>query len=307
MKSDPNKYGLKRYIEADTRRIIRQEAGFGCVICGEGITEYEHIDPEFNNAKEHDPNKMTLLCSSCHSKKTRGIYSKELIFEAKEKPKCKENGFAFDHLDFGRTEPIIQIGEVKFKNPTSLITIEGQSLISISSIDEKLLLNATFEDDDNELIRIEENTWIGNAENWDVEIEGKSITIRRRKGDVALKITNHPNDKFEIEKINITFRGYNIIGDKKELKIKKPNDEVLTLLTSEYGDGIIETKTAVLIQDGELKLSPQLTINTDINIKTKSEVINVCNQTVVGGSLTIKTPGGGEVFIGVPKEFRKKK
>ncbi len=50
-KENINKHGLKRYIEADIRRKIRHDAGYGCVICGNIFVDYEHIEPEFKDAK----------------------------------------------------------------------------------------------------------------------------------------------------------------------------------------------------------------------------------------------------------------
>ena len=57
-----NKFELSRTIPEPIKRQIRQDSGFGCVICGLGIIQYEHVDPEFHLAKIHDPSKMTLLC-----------------------------------------------------------------------------------------------------------------------------------------------------------------------------------------------------------------------------------------------------
>jgi len=55
-------------------------------------------------------------------------------------------------LDFGRTELVIQIGKIKYKNLENLITIINDSLISVSANENRLLLNATFEDNAKELI-----------------------------------------------------------------------------------------------------------------------------------------------------------
>ena len=60
---DTNKHGLSRYIPEAIKREVRQRCGFGCVICGFGFYDYEHFDPDFADAKFHDPNGMTLLCS----------------------------------------------------------------------------------------------------------------------------------------------------------------------------------------------------------------------------------------------------
>ena len=50
-----NQYDLSREIPADVKRAVRQACGYGCVICGSAIIEYEHVDPTFNEAREHDP------------------------------------------------------------------------------------------------------------------------------------------------------------------------------------------------------------------------------------------------------------
>lgn len=74
MQTETNRHGLSRYIPPNIKRTIRKQCGFGCVVCGVAFSMYEHIDPEFCDAKEHDPNKMELLCGSCH-----GICDKLLI------------------------------------------------------------------------------------------------------------------------------------------------------------------------------------------------------------------------------------
>lgn len=68
--AEENRFGLGRYIPPEIRRLLRKEAGYGCVICGNIIIEYEHIEPEFKDALEHDPNKMTILCPGCHANVT---------------------------------------------------------------------------------------------------------------------------------------------------------------------------------------------------------------------------------------------
>ena len=77
--SEVNKYGLSRYIPSDVRREVRQRSKFGCVICRRGFYQYEHIDPPFDDATEHNPSHICCLCGSCHDSVTRGHISKEAI------------------------------------------------------------------------------------------------------------------------------------------------------------------------------------------------------------------------------------
>src|SRR5680860_323928 len=100
MVRESNKYGLSRNIPADVKRQIRKECGFGCVICGGAFITYEHIDPTFAEAREHDPEKMTLLCGGCHFRVTKGIWSKEKVRSAKKAPITFKNGGAKDAFDF---------------------------------------------------------------------------------------------------------------------------------------------------------------------------------------------------------------
>ena len=89
-----NNHHLSRKPPLDIKRIIRQNSGFGCVICGAGIYDYEHVDPEFKDAREHDPDRMTLLCLQCHGKVTRKIWSKEKVKAAMKDPRCKQIGYS---------------------------------------------------------------------------------------------------------------------------------------------------------------------------------------------------------------------
>ena len=92
MKNKKNKNGLSRNIDSETKRIIRQKCGFGCVICGCAIYQFEHVDPVFSEAKEHNPDNIVLLCATCHDSVTRGIWSKEKVKIAAKNPKCYQKG-----------------------------------------------------------------------------------------------------------------------------------------------------------------------------------------------------------------------
>jgi hypothetical protein len=111
-----NRFGLSRNLPSDVSFVIRKNSGFGCVVCGTGLIEYEHVDPPFKLAKAHDPAGMTLLCPNCHGRKTRRFLSIETIKECMQNPKCLEQGFAKDVLDVGKGFPTLQFAGVEFKN-----------------------------------------------------------------------------------------------------------------------------------------------------------------------------------------------
>ena len=111
-----NKFGLSRVIPAEIKREIRQQCGFGCVICGLGIIQYEHVDPEFKDAKKHDPANMTLLCPQCHSKVTTKMWSKSRVKLAMRMPKCLQQGYSNEFFDFPERNPSLIFGGVKLSN-----------------------------------------------------------------------------------------------------------------------------------------------------------------------------------------------
>ena len=96
-----NKYGLSRAIPAQIKREVRQRCGFGCVVCGAGIIQYEHVEPEFHEAESHDADKIALLCPQCHAKVTTRIWSKDKIKQAMRNPICKKKGFTKEAFDLG--------------------------------------------------------------------------------------------------------------------------------------------------------------------------------------------------------------
>jgi hypothetical protein len=121
-RSDKNKHGLTRDIPNDVTRQVRQRDGFGCVICGSAFYTYAHFDPEFVDAKKHDPDGICLLCGTCHRRKTSGLLSTESVKQAVLHPKCKETGFSCGALDVGNQHPEIILGS--FTAYTAKVLIE---------------------------------------------------------------------------------------------------------------------------------------------------------------------------------------
>src|SRR5689334_10952129 len=93
-------------ISASMKRAVRQRCGFGCVICGIPVYDYDHIE-DHSKVKEHSESNLTLLCPIHHRTKTTGKVSLEYIIEANRKPhnlnksmsgKAEELLFSGDHI-----------------------------------------------------------------------------------------------------------------------------------------------------------------------------------------------------------------
>jgi hypothetical protein len=126
-----NKHGLSRDIPAQVKLHVRQNSGFGCVICGLGIYDYEHIEPEFKDATEHDPNGIILLCPTHHALKTRGILPKAEIVGHMRSPASLKAGFTFGPLYYSGGPIIVRMGNSKFQDTPYPITVGGIPMLAV--------------------------------------------------------------------------------------------------------------------------------------------------------------------------------
>lgn len=225
MNKKTNKFGLSRTIPSPVKRQIRQQCNFGCVVCGNAIIEYEHVEPEYHEAKEHNPEKMTLLCPLCHAKVTKRLMSKDTIKKAMINPKCKEIGFSREILETSTKSPEIKYGinGLSVKDISIPIQINTTPLIKIEKPDndkEPYKLSCIFYDSDNQKsLEIIDNEYYIFNNNWDVTFEGNTIIIREGLGEIHLKLTFVSPELIVIEKLNMNYFGNKIIVDNNEFKI----------------------------------------------------------------------------------------
>lgn len=202
-----NQYGLPRNIPSDVKREVRRRCGFGCVICGGGIIQYEHVDPEYHEAKAHEAESITALCPGCHARVTSGIWSKEKVKQAMVSPKALEAGFSKDFFETSKISPTVMLGDSSFVGCPWIIEIFDIRVLGIappSDPEGPFLINGIFFDDDGKpSLKIVENEWIAYADNWDVEIVGNCITVRRGAGNIVLKIRSIPPGKFIVERLKM--------------------------------------------------------------------------------------------------------
>ena len=228
-----NKHGLNDTISSPIKRAVRQRCGFGCVNCGNAAYQYEHVDPTFSEATEHNPDHIVLLCGGCHDRVTRKILSKETIKLRSKNPFCKQKGFSFGPFDLGFIKPTIKIGTVTCQSVKSLINIDGESIFSIQEPEcegAPFRINAFLTNQDgNEILKIVDNEWFTTTDNWDVEVVGQRITIRKEIGDISLVIRTEPPHSLIIERLEMEHRGVKISCiEKKQLKVITPSGQVLT-------------------------------------------------------------------------------
>ena len=239
MSNDVNKYGLKRSdLTAEIKRQVRQRCGYGCVICGGGICDYEHVDPTFAEAHEHDPNCMALLCTGCHGKVTRGMLSKDTVKAASKNPKALEKGFAAEFFDVGTSHPIVNIGVLSAVDCKYILTVNSEPVLWITQSEkspESFCINADFRNNNGiTVLKIVDNEWRVRTGNWDAEVIGNRLTIRNGPRDIALRMRSDPPTGISIELMRMQVEGVFFEFLANQMEITLPNGQTISALSMHY-------------------------------------------------------------------------
>lgn len=221
-----NAHGLKRPIPEGVKRTVRRRCGFGCVFCGQAVIQYEHFNPDFVDAKVHDPDGITLLCAKHHDKVTRGQISKAAVAAANAAPHSKRNGFAvLDDLLFMAQSRRVRLGPceiaarniVRYKNKVILGFGEPEG----SNAPLRLSMELRDEDGTPILSVINNEVLIG-IDRFDVETVGTSLLVRSAFGVIILKMSLCSDRGIRIERLNMSYEGYRIIVDGDWVSVTAP-------------------------------------------------------------------------------------
>jgi hypothetical protein len=219
-----NRHGLSRSIPNEIKRSVRQRCGFGCVVCGASIYEYDHYDPEFADAHEHSLDGITLLCPTHHAEKTRGILPLSAVRAANGDPTARRNGQTsvvrpyFEHI------PTFSVGgSLTTINTPIPVSVRGEPLIEFLPPEEGsniTRINARITSAHGEdLLKIVENEWIVETGVWDYEWVGQRMTIRDSNGQVSLQITVFPPHSILVDRLKFRHFGYDVDLSETGLRI----------------------------------------------------------------------------------------
>lgn len=221
-----NKHDLPRAIDAGTRLTIRQRCGFGCVVCGAGIFEYHHFCPEYADAKEHDPQGITLLCPSCHKKAGNQIISLEQIRAADRSPKAKSLGYSRESFYLGNLNVPVRLGS-SLVRAQSILMYDDEVLLGFlpPEVDKApIRLTARLTDSTgNEMLTIVENEWRANVQRYDVNVVGKWLKIRDGIGKVVLSISLAAHRALHVDHLVMSYRGFTIEAHKQSFRVVVPS------------------------------------------------------------------------------------
>lgn len=225
--AEHNAQGLPRSIPAEVKRAVRQACGFGCVVCGSAIVEYEHVAPTFAEATSHDAARIALLCPQCHAKVTRKFLPKSQVEDALKNPFCKRQGFSSEVFEMGSRQPRFVFAGMTFESCLIPIEVRGTPLFTVQPAEvdgAPVRLSGTFHGRDGRpSLEIVDNEWRPSAANWDVEAAGGAITVRDGPGSMALRVRFELPDKIVVERVDMCHSGLRFLGNADKLEVIWPN------------------------------------------------------------------------------------
>lgn len=265
-----NKYKLSRTIPADVKRKVRQRCGFGCVVCGSAIYDYEHFNPEFNEAKEHNPDGIALLCPTDHARKRKQLLSNEKYLKSISNPKALQNKKAYAEWEVSNFAPTIVIGQKIFTGGTSILIVDAELLLGFKEPEEigtPPRLNFRFFDrKQKEVFSIIDNEISVFSESFDIETTGNIWTVRSKLYSVDLKIELNPPNSILIKQLHFYHKKWELIAKNEKFELKYDGSSNLSItgpvlvngpcLFNLKGDGQIEMKDMQLQGLGESQKQP---------------------------------------------------
>lgn len=212
-----NRQGLGRTIPSAVRREVRRRCKFGCVVCRNGFYEYEHLVP-FAEVAQHDPDHICCLCEACHSRVTRGQWSRDLVrarYTKIQQATTQDIGEPRGPLDFHTGAAALAVGDLVYAPLVqTVVRYYGDDLIQLTpgAPGQPGMISAVFTDDDgNAILELDENEWVGSLEAWDIDVEGPRITVRKRAGVVALQLRLEPPGRIVVERLDMRIGSHHIL------------------------------------------------------------------------------------------------
>lgn len=208
-----------RDIPLPIQREVRQRCGFGCVICGMPLYEYEHME-EWAQVKRHIADEITLLCDQHHREKTNGLLPKETVRAADAAPYNLREGTSKPYaLHFAGTEATVEIGSNSFTcqdqgHGTVMIPlmVDNTALIGIILSDGHFLLNVVIFDEFNApVLHIRNNQLVYSITPWDIQLVGTTLTLREGARKILIEFVFSPPNKVKITRGRFLRNGVEIL------------------------------------------------------------------------------------------------
>lgn len=220
-------------IPSAIKREVRQKCGFGCIICGLPLYEYDHIQ-EWSEVASHTPDNLILLCNKHHAEKTKGLLPIDKVLASAKEPINVIRGVSAPYgLHFYGDTANVVLGNVQVKGLRHdeddhlfrVIAIDDTDLISFQfSGQRELELNLIVLDEYNLVaMQIEKNELVYATGLWDVEFVGSKLTLREDARKLLYEIDFCPPNTIEIKRASILCNGIKVVASPSQLDFVSHN------------------------------------------------------------------------------------
>jgi hypothetical protein len=175
---------------ADVKRRLRQEAFFGCCMCGNPLIDNAHII-EYHITKQFPVEDMLALCPNCHREADKGHMPKYVLRDVKQIPYNMNQRYVKKRFVVTGEKMVINIGSSRFINTERVFTVDDFDLVSINRIEGKYLsLNLNLFDRFNGFVAlVYDNFWMVDRRYfWDIEYRPQHLIIRNAPRIISLEI-----------------------------------------------------------------------------------------------------------------------
>ena len=172
----------QRYIPLGVKRALRQEACFGCAVCGSPILEYHHIIP-WAERQHNEPEHMVALCPTHH--REYGKLSRSKSYSVKENPRNKVVGKLFGELGTDNQQTAFKVGSNTYIDTPIIFSFFEAPILRYLVEDKQVLVDVYIPRQDMwPDVYIRKNNMIVNTdEKWDVEFRTNYLKIQKRLGE----------------------------------------------------------------------------------------------------------------------------
>lgn len=208
-----------RNIPLSIQREVRQRCGFGCIICGLPLYDYDHL-LGWANIHRHVADEITLLCDQHHREKGTGLLPQATIEAANRSPHNLQAGISKPYdLHYSGDECEIVIGGNSFSTKdggygTILlpVSVDGTPLLAFILGDGHLLLSLNVFDEYNHLVlQIKNNQLLQSATPWDIQLVGHNLVVREAERKILVDIAFEPPNRIVINRGRFLRNGVEIL------------------------------------------------------------------------------------------------
>jgi hypothetical protein len=208
MEETVNRFGLSRAIPSEVRREVRRRCGFGCVVCGSAIYDYEHYSPEFKDSDVHHAEGIALLCPTDHRKKNNGLLSEEDYLRHIKAPAAISKGFSHTEWSVDSFAPEILCGSLTFSAGASILQIGDELLLGFGPPEAQgappCLLFRVFDRRGVEVFGLVGNEIQCQNDAFDIEAVGPIWSVRSALRKIDLEIRFDPPTRITIKRLHFS-------------------------------------------------------------------------------------------------------